>query len=403
MGLFDFLNKKQTFSDASATEETFISRQSFSTPFLKIGKGDLTKPFISDQYIGHGGYVRFGADNLFPQIINQLYFTSPLHGGIIEFKTNTVAGGGFEIQGVEENLQAQTDLKAFIKKYKLKKLVKSVTRDYIMHENVYFILNYNDAGVFQGFERINSEKVRLDKSKKVGFVSPDWSKQLEIETIPVYKKGSKAKRQLFVYQADSPGQDTYALPMHISCFNWVFLDGEASILHKSNIQESIFPSLIVKRPKRFKNDDEKDEFVDALKRKKGADEAGFVWVLTADNRDGLPDIETVQTSGNDKLMMQTDERMDSRICQAHQIDPIIMGIRVSGKLGSGQEVAQSYATFEKNYVLPIREEIEAIFNELLDIAGVNGIFVLNNYQIIDGQIVDKTETVEENEEIITEK
>ena len=401
MGLFDIFNKKQTFSEVQAPQETFISRQSFSTPFLKIGKGDLTKPFISDQYVGHGGYVRFGADNLFPQIINQLYYTSPLHGGIIEFKTNTVAGGGFEIQGVEENLQAQTDLKAFIKKYKLKKLVKSVARDYIMHENVYFILNYSDSGKFEGFERVNSEKVRLDKTKKTGFVSPDWSKQLEIEVMPVYKKGSKAKRQLYMYQCDSPGQDTYALPMHISCFNWVYLDGESSILHKSNIQESIFPSLIVKRPKRFKNDDEKDEFVDALKRKKGADEAGFVWVLTADNKELLPEIETVQTSGNDNLMMQTDERMDARICQAHQIDPIIIGIRVSGKLGSGMEVAQSYTTFEKNWVMPTREDVEAIFNDLLDIAGVNGMFVLNNYQIIDGEIVDKTEIVEQNEEIVT--
>ena len=140
--------------------------------------------------------------------------------------------------------------------------------------------------------------------------------------------------------------------MYISANNWIFLDGESSILHKSNIQESIFPSLVVKRPKRFASTEEADEFKEALTRKKGAGEAGFVWVLTADNRDLLPDIEVVQTSNNDKLMMQTDERMDARICQAHQIDPIIMGIRVSGKLGSGMEVGQAYATFEKNWVMP---------------------------------------------------
>jgi hypothetical protein len=404
MGLFDNLfggSKKVQLTQSEQPVQQVSKHQNFSTPFLQIGKGDLSKPFISDQYIGYSGYVRFGADNLFPQILNQLYYTSPLHGGIVEFKANTVCGGGFEIQESGTDVASQTQLKVFLKKNKLnKKTVRLVTRDYIIHAQVFFVIHFDEKGIPLKFERVAPEKVRLDRGKRNAYISSDWSKQLDIEILPVYQDGFKhTGKVVWTYQDEGPGQDSYSLPMYISANNWIFLDGEASILHKSNIQESIFPSLIVKRPKRFQTDEEAEEFRDALTRKKGASDAGFVWVLTADNQELMPEIEVVQTSNNDKLMMQTDERMDARICQGHQIDPIIMGIRVSGKLGSGMEVEQSYATFEKNYVMPTREVIEEIFNDLMDLFVVDGIFVLNNYQIVDGKIIDKTEDVEVDEEI----
>jgi hypothetical protein len=135
MGFFDrFKNNKQTFTEVVSTTNPLnegAHRQNFSTPFLNIGKGDLTKPFISSNYVGSGGYVRFGEDNMFPQIINQMYYTSPLLGGIIQFKTSAVCGGGFEIQNTPDNLKSKIELKAFIKKNKLKKLVPTITRDWL--------------------------------------------------------------------------------------------------------------------------------------------------------------------------------------------------------------------------------------------------------------------------------
>jgi hypothetical protein len=246
-------------------------------------------------------------------------------------------------------------------------------------------------------KRISPEKVRLNETKTQAFISDDWYRARSVEVLPIYN-GDKNGRCVYMYQSESPGQDTYAIPMYTNCFNWCFLDGESSLLHKSNIQESIFPSMVIKRPKRFANDEEAEKFQDALTNKKGANDAGFLWVLTADSPELLPQIDTIQTSGNDKLMMQTDERMDSRICMANQIDPLIMGIRVSGKLGSGQEAQNAYLTFEKNWVLPNRNVIEEIFNDLLDLSGIEGDFVLVNYQLVAGQIFDKTEDVDNTED-----
>jgi hypothetical protein len=146
--------------------------------------------------------------------------------------------------------------------------------------------------------------------------------------------------------------------------------------------------MIVRRPKRFLNDDEKDSFIDSLTKKKGADNAGFVWVMTSDSRDDMPEVQTVQVSGNDGLMLQSDYRCDEEICRSHTIDPLIMGIRVSGKLGSGNEYVQAYKIFEKNWIRPHIEILEEIINDLLIMSKLTYDFKVNYSEIVDGEIKD---------------
>ena len=102
----------------------------------------------------------------------------------------------------------------------------------------------------------------------------------------------------------------------------------------------------------------------------------------------------ISTNNNDQSFIQTDGRIDEKICQAHTIDPILMGIRVSGKLGSGSDIKQSYVIFEKNAIMPLRNEVEEIFNDLLFIARLNVEFELNNYQII-GDIIEEETKIKE--------
>jgi hypothetical protein len=81
--------------------------------------------------------------------------------------------------------------------------------------------------------------------------------------------------------------------------------------------------------------------------------------------------------------------MDNVICQAFTIDPILMGIRVAGSLGSGSDIKQSYTIWEKNKVMPLRNEIDDIANILMDLFKVKGKLVIRNYQIVDTTIEQK--------------
>lgn len=382
MAWYNF-NKKQT--TVVTTQDGPLYSQ-FSTPFGKIGEGNLSLPYVR----GYGSerYVRFGNDNLFPQIVNQMYFNSALNGSIINYKANATIGGGYEIISNDTSAIQKVKEYTFIKKNKFSKLMRQLTKDLIMHGRVCVIIDPTMKDI--SIKRVGPEKVRVNISKTLYTISDDWARSVGMYEIKPYYVGCNEKT-LFVYEIDGDaGQDIYPIPQYCSSLNDAFLDGEMSYLQKSNIINSIFPSFMIKLAKKFGSQDEINQFKDTINKAKGAPSAGRIMTFVANSPDQLPTIETIPTNNNDKIFDSTLQRVDANICRAHSIDPLLMGIRISGSLGNGNELQQSYTIFEKNVVMPLREMMEEVGDELLFIADVKSSVKINNYQIIGEEIVDKT-------------
>jgi hypothetical protein len=144
-------------------------------------------------------------------------------------------------------------------------------------------------------------------------------------------------------------------------------------------------------PKKPQSEEEKIAIKNTIDRAKGAHNGGKAIAFFANNGESLPKIENIPTNSNDNLFQNTTESIDSKICQAHIIDPILMGIRVSGKLGSGSDIKQAYIIFEKNTIIPLRTIIEDIFNELFEIGNIKATFSINNFQIVNETIIELDE------------
>ena len=386
MGLFGKFKKEE----APQVVEIGNNYQSFSTPFLKMPQGDLSLPFVDARYQSRD-IIPFGSDNLYPQHLNQLYFSSPLHSSITNFKVNAVCGGGYEL--LDENMTAKekVDLFAFERKVGFRKHLKPTLLDLIIHGRVYFALTIKN-GIVTNIKKVGAEKVRVNADKSVYSVCDDWQYSKNTKQYKPYNKECKNGEYIYVYENTSLGQDYYPIPSYTSAANWIFLDGEMSYLHKSNIQNSVFPSFALMFPKKPQSTEEMEMIKSTIEKMKGASNAGKAVAFFANNKESMPELTAVPTNSNDQLFIQTDGRIDEKICQAHQIDPLIMGIRVSGKLGSGMELEQSYLTFEKNTVIPLREELEEIFNDLLKIGNINAEFVCVEYRVVGESIVETTQT-----------
>jgi hypothetical protein len=207
----------------------------------------------------------------------------------------------------------------------------------------------------------------------------------------------KDLESLYVYNIESVGQDIYPLPSYISVLNDVFLDGEISFLQKSNIQNSIWPSLAIRIPKLFASDEEREDFKKGVSDNSGAG-GGKIIFLQGQGMENTPELISVSTNQNDKLFDSTIENIFNKICFAHGINPSIMGIKVAGSLGNSEELQMSYSIFEKNVIMPLREELTEIFDELLDIAGVKNSIEINDFQIIEKAIVPGDPKAMEEEE-----
>jgi hypothetical protein len=364
--------------------------QSFSTPFVKVGGANLALPYVNGRY-QVSGYIPFGQDNLYPEILNQMYYTSPLHGAIVDYKVNAVIGGGFNIIIDKLTNEEKVDIYAFEKKIKLKKTATIVTKQLVIHNRVYFKLCFSEKGKLTRIENLSPEKIRRSRDGFTYFICEDWSSRIDVQEIVPYNPLNKEYEQLFIYELPCIGQDYYPLPQYSSALNFAFLSGELSYLAKSNIQNAVFPSFAMMFPKRPQSEEEKSMIRTTIDKLKGASNAGKAVAFFANAPEQLPKIESLPTNANDKLFQEASSLNTEQICFAHTIDPILMGVRTTGALGSGSDIKQAYVIFEKNVVKPLRQCVEDIFNELLHIAKVKGELRINNFQIINETIVEVDE------------
>jgi hypothetical protein len=384
MGIFDRFKAPKT--------EVIEGYQSFSTPFGKIGGGNLTLPYVNGRY-QVAGYIPYGQDNLFPETLNQLYYMSPLHGAIVDFKVNATIGAGYELKTDKLTPDEKLALYTWEKKMRLSKSVKAITKQLVMHHRVYFKLYFDEKGKVKTIENVSPEKVRINAKKDRYFLCDDWSSRIDVEEVKPYHPLNTDRCQLWAYELPSIGQDYYPLPQYSSALNFAFLSGELSYFAKSNIQNSIFPSFAMMFPKRPQSEEEKKVLRDTIDRMKGAHNAGKGVAFFANSQDQLPKIESIPTNQNDKLFQEASALNTEQICFAHTIDPILMGVRTTGSLGGGADIKQAYVIFEKNVVIPLREQVTEVFQELINVCRLNAVFTVKNFQIINETIVERDESI----------
>lgn len=360
--------------------------QAYNTPFLKIGKGNLSLPFVQSS-MTKAGVIYFGDQNLFPQLLNQMYFTSPLHSAIIDFTVNAVMGGGVSIDLKTKSAKNEVDARIFLGKVGGQKAFRLLSRDYYMHRRCHMFLKYSDSGKFLKATRVDPSQIRYRFDGNFEYCE-DWATNRNRRTVTKYNPAGNLGEVLYTKQDESPGQDYYPIPSYSTAMNWMYLDGEQSYLHKSNIQNSIFPSIFIRRPKRFANKKEISDFVDGLKGNQGSENAGKVGVLSGDGFENTPEVVQVSANGNDKLFTETSKSIQDNISFAHKMNPSIMGIKVAGSLGNAQELEMSYAIWEKNVVLPEREIMEEVGTELLHIGNVEGDFSVSGYKLLGEELSD---------------
>lgn len=337
--------------------------------------GDQTKPNIYSGYVGRDTYVPFGDDNLFPNTIDQMYYLSPIHASIIDFQVNRAIGGGYSLEGKD-----YIGISSFKRIFKINQLLKSIAIDFKMHKRIHLLLSFEDGKIVR-VRRLLPSQVRYNASRDKFFVSENWEYSSRHKVYDGVPERATDGEYVYTYLdiESSPGQDIYPLDKTVSAFNWMYLDGQSSALQKTNIERSIFGGVVIKVPNEFKSEEDFNRFKNNVTSKEG--EIAPVVLLTGDGMDNVPTIEQFPANENDNAFSNLDSRIDEKICQAHSINPIILGIQKSGSLGSGSDIAEAFPIWEANVLTPYRNTIIQIIEELLDISGVRADFKLKNIEV----------------------
>ena len=104
---------------------------------------DLSQPFVDD-YVNRTGGVWFGEQNLYPQILNQLYISAPMHQACCNFKKYSVIGNGYEWNDYDSlDVSEKIAIKQFETMSKFKKSSENVVLDFVKHGRVIALVHYS--------------------------------------------------------------------------------------------------------------------------------------------------------------------------------------------------------------------------------------------------------------------
>jgi hypothetical protein len=391
---FNFNKKEQpVIQQSNENYERFSLMRNTITGNGKINY-DYNIPLITEVY--NTQYIYFGDDNMYPNILNELYYSSPFHSSIINFKQLNLVGSGYEVIS-PNNLTEQQKIDINQMKFIFNEnFINQMGMDFLIHGRLTWKITWNNEHTkIVNIERIEPANVRAYEKNEFGripkyAISTDWQNKLRynratnfvyIPAFDTFKKDEKV--QLWTYQIFSPGLEYYCQPVYANAANWIYLDGQISFYHKSNIENSINPSMVLKFYEKPANQQEQQEFIYRLRRDmSGARNSGKVLTFFSNGKDLAPDVESIEANKLDEAFAVTQEMIIKNIAFSHTIDPVLMGISTPGALGQSQQLETAYKIFDNTFVLPNQQKLDKVLNLFFDINRIQGTIKLNHFNLL---------------------
>jgi hypothetical protein len=374
MGIFDRFSKKKTETPTPLIVEK-KSTPSIQTFNLNV---DYNTMAYQDLMKGPRGY-QFGVDGLFPQELNQFVKKSPLHNAILNLKKLLTVGNGYSIEGGEQlSMKDKITLNQLTNQFD--GCINELAMDLFIHSRICIKIIWNDDNSkILKVKRISPDKIRInDVNQEMEAINYlynwDWVYYTKYPTIkyPKFDQKNKAEKvQLLQIQVESPGMRLYAEPTYQSALNWIILDAEMSNYHRSNIVNSINPSMLIKFFFEPETIEEQQAIIRGIHNSfAGTSNTGKLLTTFSPDRDSAPDIEQLEPNKLDATFLQLTDSIQRQLAYAHQINPILLGLKTSGSLGNATEFPYAFNLFSQQVIAPAQIIIETILNDLIHINGV---------------------------------
>jgi hypothetical protein len=316
-------------------------------------------------------WVDYGADNLYPEYLKDMYNTSPTHNAIVKTKAQMVVGEGWEIN--DELLDEKS-------KIAVRQIIGQIWKDAYVISLDFQIFGAIALEVIWSLDgqrivevnRIDPAKLRSGKFEDGGidewFYKRNWAdRREEAVEISTFDQGNlEDKRQLLYYPGQKVTNEYYGEPTYLAAMDWVALESQVGLYYKSLIENGFNPSILVKFYRKPGTQEERDDVVSGLKRTfGGVKRAGKAMVMFSDGKDLAPDVAPIDIQNVDKQFVAIAEQISQKILTGERATtPELFGLAVPGQLGSG-DFETKVKCFNKFVVEPDQRSFEQVVNKLL--------------------------------------
>jgi hypothetical protein len=349
---------------------------------VRVMLSDYT-PVAANEKEDRGGWVRFGDDNLFPEYLEEMAQSSPVHGALCTSISQMVAGDG--IVGMSDMQSKQLGI--------TDKFVDKTARDLKVQGWYCWELKPSISGEgIVKIEHLPITQVRLAKSDDDDeitgvYYSRDWNNQRKykpvfiplwngrVATEPDAEGNAMPRTSAYVSFLNDPAAKYYGMPDYWPSINAIELSRQIGIYHVNNILNGLFPAFIVNFLNGIPDPEEKTNIIREWERHaSGARNAGKAFFTFGDPGTVAPQITTFPISDADKQYQFLSEESTRNIMIGHRVvSPLLFGIRdTGGGLGSNSdELRQALAIFTAYTIKPMQQNIVEGLEEVTKITGLS--------------------------------
>jgi predicted transcriptional regulator len=315
--------------------------------------------------------VTFGADNLYPDFLIELFNKSPKHNAIVSAKASYVAGIGTEVFGsnTEEIAKAEAKLKNINAYETYEELKAKVAYDAELFNGFAVEVIWNKAKTAPSeYYHIPFKNVRKGLEGDYVYCA-DWTdnKAEKIHYQP-YNPITRESKQIYYCQFYRPGQGEYPLPDYVGALKYIEVDTEISNYYLNSIKNGFTAQTHIQLFKGIPTPEEARATARRFKENyQGTDNAGGLIIQYNDPTEKESVINNLQPSDFDKQFDLLNKTVQQEIFVAHKVNsPMLFGVRVESQLGGRSELIEAYEMFHHAYIEPRQQKIDDTFAYLLE-------------------------------------
>lgn len=292
----------------------------------------------------------YGFNNLYPQLMDELFKRSPLTKQAIKVLTEFCMGEGWKGNGDKViNRYGQT----FNDMLRLASEDLNTFSGYALH------CNFNALGRIVEVQHIPFEYVRLGTKDLQGItnnvkVFNNWEqdsvkfntyKGIEPTTYPIFNPKTAAEDALTGGNGQvlywTPHMFSYPLASFDAIRDAVQTDAEIQEFMLSKVMDGFLGTTLFKYPGGFDSEEERRKVEYKLKQMKGAKGARFILAVTPEDFDSNL-IEPIPAPNDDSLFTNTSEKVVNTILQNFSVPGPLLAVNPQGSVFTQEQIRDSY-------------------------------------------------------------
>lgn len=318
-------------------------------------------------------WVDFGSNNLYPDLLIELFNNSAMHHTAVEAKVDAVTGEGFKLFGDDiMNSKGETMDEVFAK----------ISLDYVLFGGyaMNVIWSKDQTTIVEAYHLpFNNVRSGLmdEETEEVEqyYYSSNWAQFRKYKPVaykaysPTDNKGDDAS-QIYYCQEYTVGNYYYPLPTYVGAINSIDTDARVDRFHRSNLQQGLAPSMMLTFKNGIPTPDEQTEiWKDIEKTFAGEDNAGKFFVnFSEPGRE--PDLQAIENA-NDDYYITLSSRLATTILTSHRISsPLLLGIKdAAGFSNNADEIQTAYNHFMGTVIVPMQKKLVKSFGKIVNQMG----------------------------------